>query len=150
MAMALLAGACTIERGDVRTPSGEPPEADTARVRQAVEAIARAFEAGDLAALDTLYHERVTVFEGGGVDRGWSEYRDGHLAPEIAALQDRRFTLEEIQVRRAGSTAWVTFRFTLSAVHDAEPVSARGLGTMVFRKLGGRWRVVHSHTSTGG
>lgn len=141
------AGGCTIERADVRTPSGEPPEADTARVRKAMDAIALAFETGDLASLDTLYHDSVVVYEGGNVDRGWTRYRDEHLAPEMDALADRRLQFEDIRVRLAGTTAWATYRYTLDAVREGEPVSARGVGTMIFQKLRGRWRLVHSHTS---
>jgi hypothetical protein len=35
VAVILVAAACTVERADVRTPSGEPPEADTTQVRSA-------------------------------------------------------------------------------------------------------------------
>lgn len=142
--------ACTVEHADVRTPSGESPEADSVRVRRTVEAIATAIEGGDLAALDSIYHDSVLVFEAGGVDRGWASYRDVHLAPELEALSDRRFRFDEITVRLAGSTAWVTCRYRVDAVHDGEPVSARGVATLIFRELGGGWRLVHIHTSSAG
>ncbi len=146
-AVCLVWTACTIERADVRTPSGEPPEADTARVRKVIDELARAFERGDLTSLDTLYHDSVTVFEGANVDRGWMAYRNGHLAPELVALGERRVRLDDVRVRLAGSTAWATYAYTLSATRDGERLAVRGVGTMVLRKLGGRWRVVHSHTS---
>lgn len=148
-AAALFVGGCTIERADVRTPSGEPPEADTARVRKAIDAIADAFATGDLAALDTIYHEGVTVYEAGRVVQGWPRYRDQHLLPEVEALTQRQLRFEGISVRLAGSTAWVTCRYTRQALRDGEPVLARGLSTMIFRKVAGGWRLVHSHTSTG-
>lgn len=144
---AVLSSGCTIERADVRTPSGEPPEADTTQVRKVMEAIARGFESADLLALDSIYHDSVLVFEAGIEDRGWLRYRDHHLVPELEALSDRRFVLEGIRVRRAGTTAWATFRYTFEAVHEDEAVSVRGVGTMIFQKLRGRWRLVHSHTS---
>lgn len=148
-AVAVFVGGCTIERADVRTPSGEPPEADTARVRKAIEAFALAFQTGDLAPLDTIYHESVTVYEDGRLDQGWLEYRDQHLLPEIAALTQRQLQFEDITVRLSGVTAWATCRYTLQALRDGEPVLARGLRTMIFRKVAGRWRLVHSHSSTG-
>jgi ketosteroid isomerase-like protein len=134
----------------VRTPGGEPPEADTTQVRRALDVIALAFETGDLAALDTIYHENVTVFEGGRADEGWLAYRDGHLAPELEALSERSLRFEDVRIRLAGSTAWAACRYTLTAVRDGDEVAAQGLCTMVFRKFAGRWRLVHSHTSTGG
>ena len=148
-AAALCVGGCTIERADVRTPSGEPPEADTARVRKAIDAIALAFDTGDIAPLDTIYDEGVTVYEGGRVVRGWLQYRDGHLAPEIEALTDRKLRFEDISVRLAGNTAWATCRYTRQALRDGEPELAHGLGTMIFRKVAGGWRLVHAHASTG-
>ncbi len=113
-----------------------------------VEEIARAFERGDLASLDTLYHDSVTVFEGANIDRGWLRYRDGHLAPELEALAERQMRVSDLRVRLAGGSAWVTFSYRLAGVVDGGPVAARGVGTMVLQKLGGRWLVVHSHTSS--
>jgi ketosteroid isomerase-like protein len=149
VAVILVATACTVERADVRTPSGEPPEADTTQVRRLLDVIADAFDSGDLAALDTIYHEDVTVYEGGRVDRGWIAYRDGHLAPEIEGLSERRLSFEDVEIRLAGSTALVTCSYTLTAQRDAEAITAHGLWTMVFRRFAGRWRLVHSHTSAG-
>lgn len=146
---AIYVGGCTIERADVRTPSGEPPEADTTRVRKAIEAVALAFETGDLTPLDTIYHEDVTVYEDGRVEQGWLQYRDQYLLPEIEALTQRQLHLEDITVRLSGATAWATCRYTLHALRDGEPVLTQGLRTMIFRRVAGRWRLVHSHSSTG-
>jgi ketosteroid isomerase-like protein len=144
---AILIAACTVERADVRTPSGEPPEADTTRIRLLVDLIADAYRTGDLAGLDTVYHEGVTVFEGGRADQGWMTYRDGHLAAELESLSERRLDFEDVEIRLAGSTALVTYSYTLTAVRAGEQIAARGLGTMLFRRFAGRWRLVHSHTS---
>jgi ketosteroid isomerase-like protein len=149
MIAAISVAACTVERADVRTPSGEPPEADTTRVRRLVDLIADAYGTGDLAALDTIYHEGVTVYEDGRADRGWIAYRDGHLALEIEGLSERELDFEDVEIRLVGSTALVTCSFRLTALRDGERITAHGLGTMVFLKFAGRWRLVHSHTSTG-
>ncbi len=141
--------ACTIERGDVRTPSGEPPEADTARVARVLDAVARGFETGDLASLDTLYHPDALIYEWGSVSHGWREYRDDRLAPELEAFDERSFVIEDRKVRIAGNTAWASFRYTIEAGPREDRLSASGVGTMIFQKLGGRWVIVHSHTSAG-
>lgn len=149
IAVALLAvAACTVERADVRTPSGEPPEADTTRVRMLVDEIARAYETGDLAALDTIYHDSASVYEGGRVDSSWPAYRDEHLAAELAEPGDRRLAFDDIRIRLSGGTALVTCRYRLTAARQGEQIAVRGLSTMVFRRFGGRWRLVHAHWST--
>jgi ketosteroid isomerase-like protein len=140
--------ACTIERADVRTPSGEPLEADSVRVRKAVESVIQGFERIDLTALDTLYHDSVVVYDMGAVVRSWAEYRDGRLLPELRALSDRRFRARDIRVRLADGTAWATFRFDFQAARDEQPIAASGAVTMVFEEVGGRWRIVHQHTSS--
>lgn len=147
-AAVLWSAGCTIERADVRTPSGEPPEADTTEVRRAVERIAGALESGDLAALDTLYDDSVLVHEAGSATRGWARYRDGHLVPELRALSDRRVRFAGIRVRLVDGTAWATFDYRLDARRDGAPVTRRGVGTMIFEERGERWQVVYSHTSS--
>ncbi len=148
--VALIAVACSIERADVRTPSGEPPEADTTRVRKVLDAMTVGFETGDLSALDTIYHDSVTVYEGGDAIVGWARYRDEHLVPEIESLTDRRLRFEGVTIRLVGSTAWITCRYSRTAIRDGEDYAARGVATLIFRKLAGRWRLVHSHTSKDG
>ncbi len=144
-----IAAACTVERADVRTPSGEPPEADTTRVRRLLDALADAYSSGDLAAFDTIVHDSLTVFEGGRVDDGWRTYRDDHLAAELAALDERRLRFEAVRVRLSGSTAWATGRYTLSAMHEGREIVLSGLATAVFWRHGGSWRLAHWHLSAG-
>ena len=149
LSLLILATACTIERADVRTPSGEPPEADTTRIRKAMDAVAEAFETGDLESLDTLYHERVLIYEWGSVSEGWQAYRDDRLEPELDEFENRRYLIEDRRIRLAGTTAWATYRYTVEAGPARDRLFASGVGTMVFQKLRGRWLIVHSHTSAG-
>lgn len=143
-----LSVACTIERADVRTPSGEPPEADTTRVRKLIEATARAIETGELAGLDTLYAEDVLVYESGRVvARGWAAYRDAHLEPEIRAFSERSLELHDLEVRLSGGSAWVAYGFAFHGRHQGRQVVSQGVATAVLRKAAGRWRIVHLHTS---
>ncbi len=145
---AAAAAACTIERGDVRTPSGQPPEVDSTSVRLVMEAVASAYESGDLAALDTLYHDDVTAVEGTRLSSGRAGYVADHLAPQIGSLDDRNFQLHDISVRLARNVAWSTYRFNLAGTRSGERVETRGVGTMILQKSQGRWQIVHVHTST--
>src|SRR5687768_1925886 len=47
-----------------------------------------AFNARDIEKLATLYHPDVTIFEGSGINRGWVDYRDNHLGPELKSFQE--------------------------------------------------------------
>lgn len=145
---AAAAAACTIERGDVRTPSGQPPEADSVAVRLVLEAVALAYESSDLSAFDTLFHESVVAFEGDQASSGRASYIADHLAPQIRSLDERHCRLHEISVRLARNVAWATYRFAQVGTRNGERIEARGVGTMVFQKFQGRWQIVHVHTST--
>ncbi len=144
--LALFVAACTVERADVRTPSGEPPAADTTRIRAAIDVLARAIETSDLAALDTVVAEGVSVIVDGVVVAAGREDRDRMLA-HLEALDERRLRFDDIQVSLAGSTAWVTARYASSAVHAGAPSTRTGVATMVFTRRAGRWWLIHLHAS---
>jgi hypothetical protein len=50
-----------------------------------------AFTAKDLSKLATMYHPDVTVYEGGGINPGWADYRDRHLGPELKSFNGLQF-----------------------------------------------------------
>jgi hypothetical protein len=60
---------------------------DVADIKQLLASYDEAFNAKSLDRLATHYHPDVTIFEGGGVNRGWADYRDHHLGPEMAEFQ---------------------------------------------------------------
>ena len=124
-----------------------PQAGAAAQVEAVVRASFSASEAGDLRALDTLYTSDATVIEGAGLDRGWVNYRDHHLAPELAAFRDFRYRPSDIEVTVDGNTAWVMFRYTISATMGERNMDNVGRGTMVLTLTAGQWRIRHSHTS---
>ena len=122
------------------------PRADTARAT--LEALFRAVERADLAALDTLYAgDSLTVVEGAGINRGWADYRDHHLAPELREFRNFRYRPSDIEVHVAGDVAWALFRYSLAADVGERKVDIVGRGTAVLERRGRRWIVRHTHTS---
>lgn len=142
-----LGAACTIERADVRTPSGRPPEADTTQIRAVLETFRGAIVSGDLTPLDSLFSEDALVYASGRATRGWAEYRNGDLAESLEWLSERRLRFDDVAVHLADETAWATLRWTLMGVHDGAPATSRGVATFIFEKREGRWRLVHLHDS---
>jgi hypothetical protein len=108
--------------------------ADAADVVKVLNASAAAFEHRDLpAASRTWSHsEALTVFEGGHVNRGWTDYRDNHLAPEMKELRTVRYRLLDVTPHVVGDTAWATFRYTISGSElQGRVFSGSGIGTAV-------------------
>lgn len=118
-----------------------------------LRAVFAAAERGDLLALDSLYAgESLTVVEGAGINRGWADYRDHHLGPEIKVMKNFVYRPEEIEVHVAGTTAWTTFRYTLKADMNGRSIDNVGRGTAILIRRGtaanGRWVVRHIQTSS--
>ncbi|MDQ3181251.1 MAG: nuclear transport factor 2 family protein [Acidobacteriota bacterium] len=52
-----------------------------------------------------------------------------------------------MKVKTSGNLALATFKYTLSADIGARHIDSGGLGTAVLEKRGGRWQIVHWHSS---
>jgi len=122
--------------------------ADSASAAAVVAALFTAAERSDIAALDTLYAgDSLTVIEGSGINRTWTDYRDNHLGPELKEMKDFRYRPSEIEVRVRGAVAWAIFRYTLRANVEGRAADVVGRGTAILEKRGTRWVVRHTHTS---
>ena len=107
-----------------------------------------AFNAKDLTKLATLYHPDVTVFEGSGINRGWVDYRDNHLGPELKSFQNLQWAHSNIVVHPLGdSAAYVTADYTIKYQAGERAVDSGGIATHVLVKEQGQWTIRHSHTA---
>ncbi len=118
-------------------------------VRDILTQEAAAVEKGDLAALDKIWSndESVTVFESGHANYGWTDYRNNHLAPELKEFKNTKYAFSDLKVKVDGKTAWVTFKYTLSADFKERKIESGGLGTAVLEKRKDKWVIVHWHSS---
>ncbi len=129
-------------------PSRSSQHADVARVSATLTAVFAAAGRQDMAALDSLYAgDSLTIFEGTGVNRGWTDYRDHHLAPELREMKNLQYHPSDLEVRVDGGTAWVLFRYTLRAEMNGRHVDSIGLGTAILERRGARWVVRHVQTA---
>jgi uncharacterized protein (TIGR02246 family) len=107
-----------------------------------------AFNAKDLTKLATLYHPDVTIFEGAGINRGWADYRDNHLGPELKMFQDLQWAHSNIVVHPLGSSAaYVTADYAIKYKTGDRAVDSGGIATHVLVKEGGQWKIRHSQTA---
>lgn len=122
---------------------------DEQQVTRVVEALASLSVAKNLAGLDTLYAPDawVRVIEGAGVNKGWLDYRDHHLGPELKEMENFKLRYFEVEPQVRGTVAWAPFRYELAADSPRGHAEAEGRGTAVLEKRNGRWLVVHLHTS---
>ncbi len=141
--LALIAGFVVLVR------SASAAQAEEERVRAALMQSAAGFEKGDMAVLNKVWanDESVTVFESGHANYGWADYRDHHLMPEMKEMKNTKYTLSDIKVKMAGTTAWATFKYAISADVGTRHIDGGGLGTAILEKREDRWQIVHWHSS---
>lgn len=110
-----------------------------------------AFNGKDLEKLASYYHPDVTIYEGGGINNGWVDYRDRHLGPELKEFQNLQFAHRDTTVTllSGGQAAYATSRYSLKAKMGDRDIDSEGLATYLLIKApGGSWQIRHSHTSS--
>ena len=130
--------------------AAQPSNPEAARIEQWLTAYDAAFNAKDLEKLASFYHPDVTIYEGGGIDNGWADYRDTHLGPELKAFENLQFghTDRKIHVLGDGTTAYVTSVYSIKAKMGERMLDSGGLETLVLIKdASGAWKIRHTHTS---
>lgn len=107
---------------------------------------AAAWNRGDIQTFmqDYWQSDQLTFSSGGQTRHGWKETRDRYLAryPNREAMGTLRFSLDRIDTL-ANDAALVLGQWDLE--RSAGPIG--GNFSLVFRRIGGRWLIVHDHTS---
>jgi uncharacterized protein YcnI len=110
-----------------------------------------AFNAKDLEKLAAFYHPDVTIYEGGGINNGWIDYRDRHLGPELKAFENLQFghSNTRVSVLPGEQSAYATSEYFIKAKMGERQIDSTGLETLVLVKSSdGSWKIRHSHTSS--
>ena len=129
----------------------QPTGGDTAGIEAWLKSYDAAFNAKDLERLATFYHPDVTIYEGGGVNNGWVDYRDRHLGPELKSFENLQFghTNTKVTVLPGGQSAYATSEYSIKAKMGDRELDSGGLETLVLVKSAdGSWKIRHSHTSS--
>jgi ketosteroid isomerase-like protein len=144
--LALPIGIYALGFGSERPAEGT---ADEEAVAATIEAVFEATERSDFAALDSLYAgSELTVIEGAGINRGWADYRDDHLKPELKDFRSFVYRPFEIEAQAAGEFAWAIFRYDLKVELEDRSVDNVGRGTAILVRRDGRWIVRHMQTAS--
>lgn len=126
-------------------------DSDAAGIETWLRGYDAAFNAKDLERLAAFYHPDVTIYEGGGINNGWADYRDRHLAPELKAFENLQFghSNTKVTVLPGGQSAYATSEYSIKAKMGERDIDSRGLETLVLLKgADGSWKIRHSHTSS--
>jgi ketosteroid isomerase-like protein len=127
-----------------------PAAGDAAAIDKWLAGYDAAFLSKDLDKIAVFYHPDVTIYEGGGINNGWADYRDRHLGPELKEFEGLEFghSDRKVAVASDGRSAYVTSRYFIKAKRGERLLDSVGLETLVLTKQpDGAWKIRHSHTS---
>jgi len=137
--------------------AASPAAAQKGKVSElaAVKAANEAFYAGlsrrDIAAIQKVWSSDADIHNIGPRskvgDVGW-EAQKASYERTFDAFPELKVSMPEPKIRINGSTAWVTgIEHAERKTKKGERVKGMNLGTSVFVKQAGHWRMVHHHAS---
>lgn len=128
-------------------PADDVPPA-AAAAAATVDAFHAALRRGDTRAASALLAEDVLVFEEGGAERSKAEYSARHLGADAAFSK----AVPGVRTRRRGNAvgdfAWIATEGRTKGVFRGTAVNRNTAETMVLRRAGSRWMIVHIHWSS--
>lgn len=128
-------------------PALDVPATAKAAVATA-ERFGRVLKAGDMKGVEALLAPDVLILESGGAERSRQEYLSHHAISDAAFLKDAHSQLLRRTARRDGDTVWIGSESELHAKKDGKPLTLLSTETMILRKTGDDWRIVHIHWSS--
>lgn len=113
-----------------------------------VDSFHAALRRGDTRSASAMLASDVLIFEGGGVERTKAEYEAHHLAADAAFTQ----AVPSVLTRRAGHAigpmAWIASEGRTTGTYKGKPIDRVTAETMVLRRIGRGWKIVHIHWSS--
>lgn len=147
----LVSGAIVVVVGTLRLGAQQPSAAASRTdVQQAVRAYVDAFNKADAGTLVDMYSREpeVTSVSDSRVLRGWDAIRSA--SDSIAAEGKYKVSIGSIDVIPLGNDYAVALTSTILRVTSGEEGAQRpGAMTFVLKKVGGAWKIIHDHASTG-
>ena len=123
-----------------------------ASIKEFMAAYDKAFNAKDLAQLAKFYDADVTIYEGGGINTGWADYRDHHLGPELKEFLELESSHSNIVphiLDKDATLAYLTSEYHIKGKMKTRDEDGGGLETLILIKgSDGGWKIHHAHTSS--
>jgi uncharacterized protein (TIGR02246 family) len=107
-----------------------------------------ALRQGDAKDVLALMAEDALVYESGHVEQGKAEYQASHLAADMEFARAVKAVTTARSARAQGNFAWIASQGSSSGKFRGKPVASATTETMVLRRAGGQWRIVHIHWSS--
>ena len=139
----VLASLCAL--GGCR-PDHRPTTADQAAVRSVLDRQKEAWNRGDIDGFMDGYHRRPDIIftSAGNIRRGWDDTIESYRTRDVAGGAMGHLEFSEVELQPGGPDGMVALgHWELTET----PEAAGGVFSLVFTRLGGRWGIVHDHSS---
>ena len=114
----------------------------TTEVRRVIQEFEQAIAARNLAKVEPLVATDIVVFENGGRNDGWTDFRDNHLVPEMKEPAPPSKT-ELVRVVATPQMGWGYSKTDMTLTRSSgETVEALLWSTYVVEKRGEAWKIV--------
>jgi len=155
----IVAVAAALLLADIAAAHPEVPSAETATQARslapaarpaaaAVDAFHAALRRGDTKAAQSYLAEDALIYEAGGVERGKQEYASHHLGADAAFAQVVPGKTTRRAGQAVGNIAWIATEGRTTGTYKDKAVDRITAETMVLRRIGGAWKIVHIHWSS--
>lgn len=134
-----------------RTAKAATAAALPASVRPAaatVDAFHSAVRQGRERAAAALLADDALIFESGGAERSKAEYVAHHLGADIEFERAVSSSLTRRTGRADGASAWIASEGRTTGTYKGKAIDMLTTETMVLRRVGGAWKIVHIHWSS--
>lgn len=138
-------GTCSVCTMTLKARAMTPVEKELVDFLKAYDA---AFVAKDLAKLATMYTPETIVYEGSGINRGWKNYSETHLGPELKSFENLEFAHSNVVPHVLGpDAAYVTADYMIKAKMADRLMDSGGLATFILSKDTNGWKIRHTNTA---
>lgn len=124
------------------------PVSATAQIENDIGEMLGAFQIGNTELMHKHYADNATFVNGDYAPLvfGWQNY--------VAQYEQARTSFQGMQLNRRntyifaeGNIAWASYQWEFASFVNGKPYSAVGQTTLIFKKVGDNWLIVHNHTS---
>ncbi len=122
------------------------PDEARAQIKAVLTEQAEAWNKGDIAAFMEHYWKsnELTFSSGGQTTRGWQATKDNYVKRYPTRDEMGRLTFSQLEITLLeANSALVLGRWQL----ERKEMPVGGNFSLVLRRIGGRWLIVHDHTS---
>ncbi|HEY0660302.1 MAG TPA: nuclear transport factor 2 family protein [Lysobacter sp.] len=137
---------------DPKAHAANPPASAVNKQAQpavaVVEQFSKALQSANFDQVRALLADDVLILESGGAERSREEYLGHHAISDAAFLKGAHVQVKQRTARVEGPLAWIGTESELHATKDGKAVTLLSTETMILKKTGADWRIVHIHWSS--